>query len=823
DVSERVAALHEQEVRLRSKTMEMHMSEARTRAILRTMLDGLVQIAPDGTILEVNDAIVSTFGYEHEGELLGQNVSMLMPEPYRASHDAHLQRYLHSREPHILGRRRELQGIRKDGVTFAIELMVNEMVDDAGSTFIGIIRDITEQKIALMVMHDALVAAQEASEARSRFLANMSHEIRTPINAVVGFAQLALHLHELPDLARRHLEKINAAAESLLGVVNDILDFSKIEAGKLEMEYVPFSLDGVLSRVTDLFSIKAREKGVELAVAASPGVPRRLLGDPLRLAQVLTNLVGNAIKFTSRGEIDVLVELEVVNEGQATLIFTVMDTGIGMTPTQLAHVFSPFTQADNSTTRKFGGTGLGLVISNQLIERMAGQISVESTFGEGSTFRFTARFGLDTSKAVAAYSPLQNKRVLILEDNAIMRTLLMQTLTSFGCWTEALASGEEALTRIASSPDVDAVIMDWHLPGMDGLETARQLRSRGVVTPFILVTGDDPESARMQDQFADFQAYLGKPVGHSTLHDVLFSLFGGESKGRRKHASLLEKHPDLAGFRILLVDDNDLNRQVGTELIRLTGAVVETAEDGALAVEAVQQRHFDLVLMDIQMPVMDGYTAARTLRARYPDLPVVALTAHAMIEEKARVIEAGMNDIITKPILPDVLFSTLARFLTGEHELRQAQPPGEAVQAELRVARCHDALSLDGVEPQYEILSVEVGMMTANGDTGFYARMLQMFLHSPTGDMGSLQILIEHGDLAGARRQAHSLKGMAASIGAKPLQSVMLNMEALLKEERATEALALFLKARDLLVATKLACEMYLGSGPGTPAAHRSG
>ncbi len=383
-------------------------SEAHSRAILHTMQDGVAHIDSRGTLLSVNDRITDMFGYD-EGELIGRNVSLLMPEPHRSAHDGYLETYRTGRRPKILGRRVEVEGITKDGRCFPLDLSVNEMVDDAGSTYIGVIRDITAQKQAEQELNAALVIAQTAAEARSSFLANMSHEIRTPINAVLGFSHLCLNL-ELPERGRDYVTKVHSAAESLLGIVNDVLDFSKMDAGKLEMESVAFSLNEVLQRAADMFSLKAREKGIELVVGALPEVPERLQGDPLRLGQVLINLLGNALKFTERGQISVIVQAMTVTAEAASLRFEVRDTGLGMSPEQQGRLFAAFAQADSSTTRKYGGTGLGLVISKQLVQYMHGEVGVDSEPGVGSCFHFTARFGLPPRRGRAGTRTFSSDR-----------------------------------------------------------------------------------------------------------------------------------------------------------------------------------------------------------------------------------------------------------------------------------------------------------------------------------------------------------------------------------------------------------------------------
>ena len=740
-------------------------SEAHSRAILHTMQDGVAHIDSRGTLLSVNDRITAMFGYD-EGELIGRNVSLLMPEPHRSAHDGYLETYRTGRRPKILGRRVEVEGITKDGRCFPLDLSVNEMVDDAGSTYIGVIRDITAQKQAEQELNAALVIAQTAAEARSSFLANMSHEIRTPINAVLGFSHLCLNL-ELPERGRDYVTKVHSAAESLLGIVNDVLDFSKMDAGKLEMESVAFSLNEVLQRAADMFSLKAREKGIELVVGALPEVPERLQGDPLRLGQVLINLLGNALKFTERGQISVIVQAMTVTAEAASLRFEVRDTGLGMSPEQQGRLFAAFAQADSSTTRKYGGTGLGLVISKQLVQHMHGEVGVESEPGVGSCFHFTARFGLPPSEAeqTVARSPLTGRRVLIVDDNRVMRTLLERLVQAMGCEVETFDSAEPALVRLQAGADVDLILLDWCLSGLDGLATARCIRAAGNPVPIILIAGNEPDMARAQSSRGDIQACLAKPLTGSILHDTMVAVLGGHAT-LPPLAARQGKAPLLTDKHILLVDDNDFNRQVGRELIKLTGAAVDTADDGAQAVAAVTSGRYDLVLMDLQMPVMDGYTAARILRERWPDLPILALTAHAMVEEKARVLAAGMNDIVTKPILPANLYAMLTRWLTDG---------GQA-------AERHDSQSVvpPAVPRVSEVFDLAAALARVNGDRKMLNRFLHLFRERNAGSLEAIRVALAAQDIESARRFAHTLKGGAGTIGLIELQVSAAVLEATL-------------------------------------------
>jgi CheY-like chemotaxis protein/HPt (histidine-containing phosphotransfer) domain-containing protein len=649
-----------------------------------------------------------------------------------------------------------------------------------GDIVIGAVMSFSDNTLR-QAAEDAREAARAAAEllarTRSEFLANMSHEIRTPINAVLGFAHLGLTL-DIPPRARDYLNKIHSASESLLRIINDILDLSKLDANKLEMESVPFGLDDVLHRVASLFTLKAREKGVELVIAAVPNVPDSLLGDPLRLGQVLINLMSNALKFTERGEIHLIVEPVTITADAVSLRFEVRDTGVGMTPEQQAGLFTAFVQADSSTTRKYGGTGLGLAISKQLVQRMQGEIEVESEPGAGSSFRFTARFDIATGMAArgSANSSLTGKQLLVVDDNDSMRKLFIQVGKKFGCQVEEADSGQTAMDRLQAGTHFDVILLDWNMPDMDGLATAHAVRTAGYTMPIILVTGGDAEMARAQAKAGDIQAFLSKPVTRSTLHDTIISVLRGDHAAEPLLVSGQGTPPDLSGAHILLVDDNDFNRQVGRELVELTGATIGTANDGELAVAAVTDGSYDLVLMDLQMPVMDGYTAARIIRELWPDLPILALTAHAMSEETARVLAVGMNGIITKPILPDALYAMLARWLPRGARQDRATPavPVAAVRAGAApvIAPAPPATA--------DIFDLAAALTRVNGDRKMLERFLRLFRDRNASMLTEMGAALAAQDLTTARRLAHALKGGAGTVGLIELQLTATRLEATL-------------------------------------------
>ncbi len=648
----------------------------------------------------------------------------------------------------------------------------------------GVSQDITEFKRLEMELSTAKKAAEAATKAKSNFLANMSHEIRTPMNAILGMTHLALKT-DLTSKQRDYLTKAKAAAQSLLAIINDILDFSKIEAGKLDMEKTDFRLEEVIGNVSSMVCQKVHDKNLEFLVASPQDIPPNLVGDPLRLGQILINLVSNAVKFTEKGEIVLTIALLEKVLGRVNLKFSVRDTGVGMTPQQSARLFQAFSQADSSTTRVYGGTGLGLSISKRLIEMMGGNIWVDSSYGAGSTFYFTAWFGIGSPdvKRRTLIPDIAGIRVLVVDDNQHARDILTDFLKGLALRVTSASSGEDAIRELAAADEQDPyqlVMVDWQMPGLNGLEASNIIK-RGDrlkhIPKLVMVTAFGRDDIYAQAGEAGIDGYLLKPITASALYDTLVELFGDVDRETDvTHITKSTAIPhDARGVRILLVEDNEMNQQVATELLESAGATVRIANHGAEAVriltEGDEPPPFDIVFMDLQMPEMDGYTATTLIRAdpRTRELPIIAMTAHALVDERQRCLETGMNEHLGKPIDPDALFATLMRWVKPR---AQASAVGRKPMAPVG----------DVILPEIDGVDLVDGLTRVNGNKKLYRDLLLQFAASQARVDSQILTAIRSGDIPLVERIAHTVKGVAGNFGMGNLFTVAGKLERAIRQ-----------------------------------------
>ncbi|MGM0675092.1 MAG: response regulator [Spirochaetota bacterium] len=815
----------------------------RLRLATSTANLGIWELSLKTNRLEWDEGMFRIYGADEAafGHSVDDWVSALTPET-REQAQAAIERAKLTFEPY----QSEFQIRRGDGEIRSIKAVARAIRGPDGSAerIVGINEDITERKELDSAMERAQEEAERANRAKSEFLANMSHEIRTPMNAVIGLSQLLLET-PLNEQQQDHLNKIYKSSRLLLEIINDILDFSKIESGKLELEERSFEIEELFDQMKTLFGSAASEKELELVFHIHPEVPPAFIGDSLRLGQVLTNLLSNAIKFTNRGGVELDIELVERGEREATLYFSVTDTGIGMSEAQQAKLFESFAQADTTTTRKYGGTGLGLVISRKLVEAMGGELKLTSQPDVGSRFFFTITLPICDRLADTVNCPeTTGRRVLIVDDHDAARQVLREILHRCDYVVQEAVSGEAAIEKVEAAEVAgqafDFILMDWRMPdGMDGVETTRRLeqmrrdgRLEQTKTPILMVSAFSEEDTGInKGEVSDF---LTKPVTASTLFDALVRAERGDVETTRHRR--LTKAPSLAGKRVLLAEDNETNQEVVRQMLEKTGAEIVVAEDGTQALRRVEQEHFDLILMDLQMPEMDGFEATSHIRALGRSVPIVALSAAVMREDKERAYAVGANDHLGKPVESEVLYRVMGDLLESERESEKGAGGGGGVlgdggggggvlgdggeTAERRSEReaggggvpgdgggagsagtgsdVGDAMHRPGgetVEPgsltygsssrllpeSLPGFDLQYGLRLFDGNEAFYLKLLIRFGKDIPTKFASLLEHLESGNWGEAARTAHTLKGSAGSLAAVDLHELAARVETSIK------------------------------------------
>ncbi|RYX92724.1 MAG: response regulator [Comamonadaceae bacterium] len=803
-------------------------AESHDRAVLRSLLnsipDPIFFKAPDGVYRGCNEAFA---------ELLGTTMKAVVGHTDRDLLDPAWADEVGKIDAEILSTleksSREDWRDYKDGRRELFETVKAPFWDQDGQLLgiMGIGRNITQRKRIEEHVRRAKELAEETTQAKSDFLANMSHEIRTPMNAIIGMSHLALKT-DLTPRQRDYISKVHGAGQHLLGIINDILDFSKVEAGKLGIEMIDFELEKLLDNVSALIGEKAGAKGLELVYDIAHDVPKDLVGDAMRVGQILINYANNAVKFTDSGEIVLTARVQERTATGILLRFTMSDTGIGLKPEQMEHLFESFQQADSSTTRKFGGTGLGLAICRKLATLMGGEVGVDSVYGKGSTFWFTVRLGISTqSRPTLLPNPdLRGLRALVVDDSEQARAVLAGLLQDMTFEAETVSSGMEALAHLAKAEEdgrpFDVVYLDWRMPELDGVETALRIPALALKRPpaVVMVTawGREEVADALLARGAPAAPVLVKPLTPSTLFDTTMDLLG-RHRAALPSASVVDAGPpsvppeELAGrraSRILLVEDNDINQEVASAMLTDAGFRVDIAENGQVALDMVRRDAYDLVLMDMQMPVMDGVAATQAIR-RMPllrRLPIVAMTANAMAQDRRRCMEAGMNDFLVKPINPDELWAMLLKWITpagqpkapphdGNIPPAGARPAGEPGGGSIAALAPRSVdVGLDGIAG----LDARQGLARMMGKKGMYVALLERFAAAQKSVPGKIRRALDREDWTTAERLVHTCRGVAANIGSLHVPGSAAALEETIRVRGPRGAMAPLLMEFELLL-----------------------
>ncbi|MGW9414560.1 response regulator [Arthrobacter cupressi] len=756
-------------------------------AIVNSSADAIVGKTTDGVITSWNPAAERLYGY-HAAEAVGQHADFIVPQRLRAQENAFLADVAATGTTHTY----ETERVRSDGLLVPVSLTVSPISGSDGIHGVATIaRDITERLRNEAELVAAREDAEEASRLKSEFLATMSHEIRTPMNGVIGLTGVLLDT-ELDERQRQYANGVRVAADALLSLINDILDFSKLEAGKVELDPEPFDPRLLVEEVAGLLAEGAREKDLELMAYCRPEVPVSLLGDAGRIRQVLLNLASNAVKFTEAGEVAIRVGVVEQGPDRATVRFEVRDTGIGIDPEDRDRLFEPFLQADASTTRKYGGTGLGLAICRRLTEAMGGKIGLESTPGSGSTFWIAVPLPVADPEALPVqppYGQTEGLRVLVVDDNASNRMILEAQLAGWKMQTDAVGGGRHALKRAreeaAAGRPYDIAVLDMCMPEMDGVELARLLSADEELKAMkLILLTSTTQVDRQELQAAGIREWLTKPVRSSEFYDRLIRLIAGPRVPAPAAAPAAEPGEDRGGEGlVLVVEDNEINKLVARSMVAKLGYGVEVVSDGAEAVAATSSKHYDAVLMDCHMPVLDGFEATRIIRARATDgsrLPIIAMTAGAMDEDRERCLAAGMDDYLSKPVDEGKLRSVLAQWITRKAQDGRPPAPRAAGSGPEAVPVAAGALllpDLAGPVLDPERLATLRSLGPADG-RGLLPAAAQAFKGEILPSLEEIKAAAADGGEA-LGRAAHKLKGAAANIGATRAVGLCLQLERL--------------------------------------------
>ncbi len=766
---------------VRQRTLELYSLNRQQNAVFNTVNVGIL-LLKDRIIQEINNKTCQIFGYEYD-EIINSSTEIFYTskedfEKVQSQYEIVKQGKITTWEQIF---------IKKDRSKFWARITMQTIdLNNLAKGVVATIDDITLEKLALEEIKKARTLAEESTKSKSEFLANVSHEIRTPMNAIIGMSYLALQTN-LDEKQRSYLQKIDIASRNLLVIINDILDLSKIEAGKMNIEKRNFSLNNILTNISNLFVFQVEQKGLELLFDVDINIPMALRGDELRLNQVLTNLVSNAIKFTSKGEIIVSIRLVSRDDKKVEIRFDVKDTGIGISKEQINKLFASFSQADSSTTRKYGGSGLGLVISKQIVELMEGSVGVESIVDKGSNFYFTVKLELqENQENFFEINDMKNLKVLVVDDNASSREILENILKSLKFEVKSICCGEEAILELKEATKennpYNLVLIDWMMPQMDGIEAIAKINADKEIEKiptFIMVTAYNKDELIQKAKDAEVFGFLEKPVSPSTLYDTILKAFGKQivsiPNEDNKNINFNEIRKIVHGAKILLVEDNIQNQELAFEFLQKVKADIVIANNGKEAIEILKNSsHFDIVLMDCQMPVIDGYEATKLIREddRFKDLPIIAMTANAMQGDKEKCISSGMNDYIPKPLDFAYFYETLGKWIAPKNinnfiDIESLEEKGELFDIE--------DIKIEGVD-------IHQALNRMAGDKELLLNQLKRFIKSQENFSKNVLEFLKNDDLESTIREVHTLKGLCGNIGANKLSYKTKTLETYLKE-----------------------------------------